>query len=320
MSAKRFKPDYQFAADNCDVLDREELVEFRSKRDEWLHWLLHDENHAISNQISQMLWSDAVFRLVNASRREAAGSDAGFATQSGIIAQALDRGYVAEQLTAFRRLNEPASKSRKRQIISLRRLLDDMRAHRHLLTREHFVCYDGLPFDTDAVQQPTPNLDQSGVSFGWLETTGPSATNISRLQHETFDDLMDVVPSKRSRSDRIGEKFFEKLETELNNQLFTDLRDYANKLLLHAADSYSMSSVTLEDVTLEKFWTCHRAILKVATQLSIAIDAPQMPAIPHPQFDVLEHWSRPFAPEDAFDRLMEDWHAQNEEREQWTRS
>jgi len=109
-----------------------------------MHWLHHDGHHAISGQIAGMLWSDAVFRLINESRKFAHEAGGSYSTQSGIIARSLDRDYVAEQVIAFRKVMEKAARDPKKQVISLRRLFDDVRENRHLLTREMFVCHDGL--------------------------------------------------------------------------------------------------------------------------------------------------------------------------------
>lgn len=172
------------------------LMRFREKRDEWLLWLENDEHHAISKQILEMLWSDAVFRLINNSRKYAQKAGGGFATQSGVIASALTRGYLAEQLIAIRRLLEPANRQDAKQVISLRRLIDDLKAHRTILTREMFVCHDGLPFDGAAgfIEDNPPG----GGDF-WGDTSGPRAFVMSDVQHEYFDGMMDTPRNARSR-------------------------------------------------------------------------------------------------------------------------
>jgi len=46
------------------------------------------------------------------------------------------REYVAEQIISFRKLMEKGARDPKKQVISLRRLIDDVKNNRHLLTRE----------------------------------------------------------------------------------------------------------------------------------------------------------------------------------------
>ena len=138
---------YQYAVKDCDVIDKAKLTEFRTKRDEWLDWLQGDEMHAILDQITNMLWSDAIFRLIDATRKYASDAKGSFATMNGDLASFIDRGYVLEQLVSLRRLMEREAKDPKKQVISLQRLIDDVRRNQELLTREVFVCYDGLPYD-----------------------------------------------------------------------------------------------------------------------------------------------------------------------------
>jgi hypothetical protein len=77
--------------------------------------------------------------------------------QSGLLAHFLDQGYVATQVLAIRRLLD----SRK-DVFSLRRLLDNITTHQHLITREIYVCNDGLPYDSEAWQSvPLENPQRS---------------------------------------------------------------------------------------------------------------------------------------------------------------
>lgn len=317
MSTSSRKSDYQYGPDECDVLDRDSLKAFRAKRDEWLHWLEHDEHHAISKQITGMLWSDAVFRLINESRKFAHEAGGGYCTQSGIIARSLDRGYVAEQVISFRKLMEKRARDPKKQVISLRRLIDDVRENRHLLTREMFVCHDGLPFDDNGGMDDLPPPNEHGVSMAWVDTTGPRALGMSRHMHEAFDRMMDGAPSQRDRGDLIGETFFDEIEDALSAAPFDELRRHANKMLLHAADEFSRGKGSGGGITLDNVWTCHKAILMVANRVSVAIGGSNIGAVPTPQYDVLENWSAPFAPEAKFDELLDQWRKENDLREDW---
>ena len=60
---------YSFALEVCDVADRVHLIEYREKRTAWLQMLEGDPKHAVWQQIYAMLWGDAIFRMVNETRR-----------------------------------------------------------------------------------------------------------------------------------------------------------------------------------------------------------------------------------------------------------
>ncbi|MDT9121160.1 hypothetical protein RSW84_27335, partial [Escherichia coli] len=57
------------------------------------------------------------------------------------------------QVIAITRLLEKAPASQpKKAVISLPRIVDEVRAARELITRENFVCRDALPYDYEALQ------------------------------------------------------------------------------------------------------------------------------------------------------------------------
>jgi hypothetical protein len=130
----------------CDVVDHKRLEEYREKRYEWLSWyeLRKGEPNTIQQQIFSMMFLDMAYRIL-ASARQNPEQEVAFSAQNGLMAHFLDQGYLATQVLAIRKLLD-----KRKDVFSLRRLLDDMADHRDLVTRENYVCYDGLPFDSGA--------------------------------------------------------------------------------------------------------------------------------------------------------------------------
>jgi hypothetical protein len=128
---------YTFTAEESDVQNRGALVEYRAKREEWLRWyeLQRDEPNSIQQQIFNMIFLDLAYRILAKPRRDA--SDAlQIAARSGLLAHLLDQGYVATQVLAIRRLLD-----KRKDVVSLRCLFDDIFGHKHLLSREIYVCF-----------------------------------------------------------------------------------------------------------------------------------------------------------------------------------
>lgn len=75
--------------------------------------------------------------------------------------EALIGGYVATQVLAIRLLVD----NRGEDVISLRKLLKDVRSNYVLFTRENYVCFDGLPYDYEAVQRRDMEKRIGEVSF-----------------------------------------------------------------------------------------------------------------------------------------------------------
>ena len=160
---------YEFPIGHCDVQDRKALARYRGKRIKWLAWLEGDPDNSIVSQLHGMMWSDATFRALNKAR--------GYASQQSptgavapLLAEFLDQGFVATQVLAITRLIDKGS-----EVVSLWRLLDDIAENPNLITREIFVCFDGLPYDARAAETAywaKHGRPKTSASVG-LPTSGP---------------------------------------------------------------------------------------------------------------------------------------------------
>jgi hypothetical protein len=139
--------DYGYSVAQCDIpLERRgALQSYRDKRRLWLSWIDTDEHHAIWRVLSSMVWTDVSFKMLS----QFATNDENNALNNTLLGQALIDGHVATQILAIRRLMD----DRNSDIISLRRIAKDLRHNFHLFTRENYVCFDGLPYDYDAVMR-----------------------------------------------------------------------------------------------------------------------------------------------------------------------
>lgn len=180
-----------------------------------------DPEHSIFRQISSMLWYDAAFQMARDSWK--ISRDAGYksSAQNPALSSFLSLGFITTQTLSIRRLMDKENSDAKKQVVSLNRLWNNISQDRHLLTREHYVAHDGLPYD------PTPNRSAfieyprgsgiPGVRTGAVPTTGPLAWSTSRLAHASFDKLSRVAADQRSRKDLIHEDVFSKIDTELRD-------------------------------------------------------------------------------------------------------
>ena len=188
--------NYVYPIAQCDVPKERHaaLQSYRDKRRLWLSWIDTDEHHAIWRVLSSMVWMDVSFKVLT----HLAINDENSALNNSLLGEALINGHVATQLLAIRRLMDDSSSG----IISLRRLVKDLRRNFALFTRENYVCFDGLPYDYEAVQRKEM-MERAGKEFFWGETSGPGAHGTSRMAHEQFDKLAGIDPAKRNREDRL---------------------------------------------------------------------------------------------------------------------
>ena len=98
------------------------------------------------------MWNDVTYRSVNEARRFTSEENP-TAASNGMFGEFIDRGYVSTQVLDICKITERSNNDPNKGVISLPRLLDDIRDYRHLLTRENFVSYDGLPYDHATAQQ-----------------------------------------------------------------------------------------------------------------------------------------------------------------------
>jgi len=132
---------YAHTLAQCDIPAerRSTLESYRAKRRLWLSWISTDEHHAIWTVLSDMVWTDASFKAL----ASFATGDESNGLNNHLLAEALFDGHVATQVLAIRRLMDDGNSD----IISLRRLVKDLRRNWSLYTRENYVCFDGLPYD-----------------------------------------------------------------------------------------------------------------------------------------------------------------------------
>jgi hypothetical protein len=304
-------PNYAIAVDKCDVLDCSALVKYREKRDEWLRFyeLKPEEPNSIQHQIFGMLFLDMTYRILAEARRGPANNPN--TASSGLLAHLLDQGYVANQILAIRRLLD-----RRKDVVSVRRLLDDITSHRHLITREIYVCYDGTPYDADA-WQTQPQSQETNI-FGIMAPEFSKYMS-ARARHETFDRLSGVSLSNRKRDDQIKESVFSKLNQWLQTSPAKKLITLSHKFFAHAADLDSRGTIVYAGIQLKDIADVHRAIIRVEraiTDYLLAVEVGR-DVVPIPPLGLLKGLDVPYVSSDAIAGMHDRWSQLADEREKW---
>jgi len=287
---------------DCDVHDKEALAIFRVKRANWNNWLFED-SLSISNQITHMLWKDAIYRTFNEARRltinrESESESLGF---NGPLLHLLDEGFLVSQVMAIRRLTDRNFYDLKKGVLSVLRLIDDVSDNIDIFTRENYVSYDGSKYE--------------GVS---LEIDGIDKWRPWKKKHENFDTLSSVLPQNRSRADRVNKSVFIKLNKEL--KICENLRTYANKFIAHASDPIGRLKLTenQKKVTLDKLDQCYKAIIRVSSFIgAIVLYEHELGRVPTPQYNHLENIEKPMVSQDDLKNLHNYWNKRVEEVIHW---
>ena len=272
--------------ENLDIENKELFPQFLIERNKWLSWFENDLEHSITNQIYRMLWDDAVFRLINEMRRIKINSQTESTGINTDVSHFIDRGYVNLQATSVRSLI-----GKREDVISLSRVIKDLKKNIILVTRENYVCFDGLKFN--------PNANETDLK---------EIFTIER--HKSFDRLCGNQGKKKQRNDLINPKIFAKLTNELNK--CNDIKKFTDKFIAHKADSTSLKNLVNDQlgVTLDRVSQCHQAILGVANFIySDFLGECTLGGIPTPQYDLFEELNKPWITKEHFDDLGHFYHA-----------
>lgn len=285
---------------SCDVEDKERLALFRRCREQWYAWLLGEDEHSITRQITRIMWDDAIFRTLNEARRIAAESpERNF---NWDLLSLLDRGFFTAQVMALRRLTDLGFHDPNKEVISLIRLLKDIDSNQDLLTREHYICYDGTPFQRSE--------SESDERSRWREP-----------KNKRFDQLSGTARESRSRKDRVKESIVSKVIKSL--EVCDDFRDYANKFIAHAAAPSARRERVREEsqIALDKFNQAHRAVIRAASFVGVDILYEcNLGHVPVPQYNHLEHLDEPLVLSADYGRLQEFWRRRVKEVEEWSQN
>lgn len=303
--------EYEHPITECDVTNKSALQSYCDKRRVWLSWINTDEHHAIWSVLSSMVWTDVAFKTLT---NFAVGDD-GNALNNHLLVEALLDGHVATQVLAIRRLVEDTNKDR----ISLSRLVKDVKRSFHLFTRENYVCFDGLPYDYEAVQQKEM-LERVGKGCFWGATSGPAAHGISRMAHEQFDKLAGIDPTTRSRDDRFPEALLATIEKWLTDSGAVELANWSHAYLAHAGGPESRKKIADLTVTANKITDAIKALARVTEAISawlLFAGGRSGGLMPVAQFDPFERLDHPIMRAGGENDAYKLWHQLSDERNRY---
>ena len=226
------KKDYTHPVQECDVEDRQALEVFRLKRAKWIDWLDTDPDHAIWPTIHGLVWREVSYSTI----AHVGDGYPGGALNNSLIGEAILDGHVTLQVLAIRRLVDTT-----KNVISLQKLLQEIRANSRLLTRENYVCFDGLPYDYARVQQEELVSYTGGAR--WAKTTGPGAWSAAERAHKHFDRLAGVAPKGRARTDRICLEIIDRIDQWMEESGADEITKWSHAYLAHAGSPSSRQAL-----------------------------------------------------------------------------
>ena len=298
----------------------------KAKLEEWRRWMNAKDPHSITYQIYQMIWDDAVYRVINECRRLSPTAEEDGVQLNGTIHRFIDKCYFRLQPLAIRRLVERNPRREDRHIISLRRLLDDIRAQAHLVTRKAFFEAEGLAYDYAAAKEAAERDAQRwfeeatarGGNAYWPDPELENAWERPRDLHADFDRFSKTNPDARSESDALDPCLIDALCQRL--KVCDGVQQYVNKRVAHAADPANRDQVSEEakNLCIARIEECHKAICGVASFVSVyLLRGAQLSPLPIPQFDQLAYIEKPWVRKEDVAHLANLWNDFERETHDW---
>jgi hypothetical protein len=258
-----------------------------------------------------MVWTDVSFKILT----DFAIANEENALNNRLLMEALLDGHVATQVLAIRRLMDNSS----RDIISLRKLITDLRRNFNLFTRENYVCFDGLPYDYEAAQQAwfMQNAANWGKGGLWAPNQGPQAAFPSKAAHQQFDKLAGIDPANRRREDRLPVSLLTTIEKWLDDSGADDLAKWSHAYLAHAGGPESRKRIADRMVTANKITDAIKALARVTEAISawlLCAAGRSHALMPVAQFNPFEKLDKPILQLDGEDAAYKLWHQLSDER------
>jgi hypothetical protein len=310
LAAQRFR----VPIDQCDVHDKANLVRYREHWLKWMSWYEHTagEPHSIESQIQRMIFNDLAYRAT-VSVRGSVSSQIAISARTPTLAYLLDQGYVLSQILAIQKLLD-----NRADVISIRRLLNDVEKNYGLITREAYVSGDGTPYDYNSWTAVIPQADPTVQIWG-LEAPVLARYALSKQLHDRFDLLSGGPAGQRARSDTIRQSVFQTLNSWISSPSAQQIRQIRNKFLAHASDAVSRGSLQFAGVKFTEIDELQRAIIRVERALtdyilSIRVVRDVVPLQPLGMFKGLD---LPYAPSEAQDSMHKRWDELKVERNAW---
>ena len=294
---------------------------FKEKRKQWIHCFSGDDRHSIINQISNMVWNAAVFKVINESRRIVTDNGQKQAEMNGMLHRFIDRCFFDSQLLSVRRLCDPGSVVGSDGVFSLVSLMNDMKQHVHLMTRENFFKDEKLEYDIEAIRQKEMEYfrehTKNGTGALWIPNEVDSHSVERR--HREIDDLTGTDEANRNPNDAVSANLLEFLIKKVKQDT-QNIKLRVDQNVAHAASPQSRQYKNSDGVslTLNCLWESHRIICQVANFIDMyLLSRASHSFLPTPQYDHLEFIDKSFISTEQIETISNAWHEFHRETDSW---
>lgn len=261
-------------------------------RAKWIKQMGNPQIHSVWGQLWKMIYSDLNHRTI------------GFITaldpccplNNPMVRRLVTDGWIPLQVLGIRRLW-----SERKDDISVRRIILEMKQNIAVFTRENYLDWSGLQYniprfsDEELSRRPVSPLP--GSAFVSPDSPFMLTIRISQA-HEQFDRLSKTSPDNRKPLDHIPKRLFEVLENHVRSSGIGKVVNWSHQYVAHAGDpdhpSWQDPKATWGDIE-----SSQRTLAQVAQIISgMVLNGPfSAMLVPTAQYDRFEFLENAIAPE-----------------------
>lgn len=286
--------------DSCDVTDFVSLKNLQKDFRRWKTILAGDDVNSIEQQMLALAWDDAVYRSFNEALKLHERSNSKEKVPSTIIGL-LHRSFFSKQALVLRRLLDKRATGPNRAVYSLPTLLGEIRKQHKFITRQNYVCYDGVKYN------PADRAHDFNSELA------------CQNRHDIFDTLSLISLNRRSRDDLIDISIIDKIEKYFEKG--KSLQGYINKYLAHGADPANRNTIdpVLSKISLRYLQDLTRVVIWASQTIGKIIDQGILTEVPTPQFNQFEGWENGLTTSRRKKALIKYWNSRVQFFDRWSR-
>jgi hypothetical protein len=300
--------DYKYSLEECDIPEcrKRMLSAYREFRSDCIRILSGDPEVSVFHQIRGLCWQSAVFKTLNEARR--------IEHPRRVNAELWELATIGYGLTMALGVRKLVDKEEKTN--SLRIVLNKIEKRPELLTREFYVCHDGLPFDADAAERRYyESITEDFQVTRWHSFGVKNDYHSSRILHQKFDALSGKT-DRGKRLDKIDlTAALKKIKADLDSPPILKIKTSVDKVIAHAERSQEAHTPALHQQTpmptYDEIDAALETLIRIANFISFTIfyDSDLGTPVSNPLFDVFEKLECPWISEENLPLLTEHWHS-----------
>jgi len=289
------------------------LNDYIEKREEWIKSLsAGDPKTSIMPELVQLAFRSALIRIIATGIESSPKNEMGESMLNGLIWNTLTSQLAQAQALAIRRLVDTG-----KDVFSLYRLVNDVKAHAHLITRKNVLAADGFDSDLDEIKRKCAEFrakQPNGVAF-----SVPDDINYNRAKerNELFDKVSVVAEADRSPDDTISVKLLENLLDELSK--CENVKTFVNKYLAHSSTPENRRHLDPSQLVLTygQLRDAEKLICQIAHFLQGLLASSTTIILPYFTGDPYLYIDQPLVNTTDIDKLKDAWSEYEKETKSW---